>query len=161
MSLVEFGSLINSAQFWKVDEKYVQHAIMLLDTSQHQLREAPTKESIFAMLNGLAKVSALTRSKKLAASVMILRRTYRDYLNVNSEPEQTLGMGLLASAAFSDNEEWAEYIGQWLTELSYLPLEASAITLLKSMLEQLCILEPFLYYTCGRPLKIIKCLEQQ
>jgi hypothetical protein len=161
MSLVEFGSLINSAQYWKVDDKYVQHAIMLLDISQHQLREAPTKESIFAMLNGLAKVSALTRSKKLATSVMILSRIYRDYLNVNSEPEHILGMGLVASAAFSDKEEWAEYIGQWLTELAYLPLEASAISSLRSMLEQLCVLEPFLYYTCGRPLEILKCLEQQ
>ena len=161
ISLMEFGSLINSAQIWKLDEKYIQHALMLLDTAKHQLREAPTKESIAAMLNGLAKVAALTRSKQLAASVMILSRIYRDYLNVNNEPDQILGMGLVASAAFSDKEEWAEYIGQWLTELAYLPLEVSAISSLKAMLEQLCILEPFLYYTCGRPLEILKCLERQ
>lgn len=160
-SLEAFWALINSAQFWKVDKKYIEHAIMLLDTAQHQLREAPNKESIFPILNGLAKVAAMTRSKKLAASVMILSRIYREYLSVNTEPEQILGMGLVASAAINDKEEWAEYIGQWLTELAYLPLEASAISSLRSMIERLCILEPFLYYTCGRPLEILKCLERQ
>ncbi len=159
-SPLAFNTLINSAQFWKVDEKYVEHAVILLENTQHQLKETEDKESIFQTLNGLAKVAALGRSKKLAASVMILSRIYRDYLNVNAEPEHIMGMGLVASAAFDEKNEWAEQIGQWLTELAYLPLEAKAVSSLRSMLEQLCILEPYLYYTCGRPLEILSCLEQ-
>ena len=159
-SLVAFRALINSAQFWKVDEKYVELALTLLENAQHELRETDNQESIFQTLNGLAKVAALVRSKKLAASVMILSRIYRDYLNVNAEPEHIMEMGLVASAAFEEKDEWAEYIGQWLTELAYLPLEARAVSSLSSMLEQLCILEPYLYYTCGRPLEILNCLEQ-
>lgn len=159
-SLVAFRSLINSAQFWKVDEKYVELAVTLLENAQHELRETGDKESIFQTLNGLAKVAALVRSKKLAASVVILSRIYRVYLNVNKEPEHIMGLGLVAAAAFDDKDEWAEYIGQWMTELAYLPLEAKAISPLRNMLEQLCILEPYLYYTCGRPLEILNCLEK-
>jgi hypothetical protein len=159
-SLVAFRSFINSAQFWKVDEKYVELALTLLENAQHELRDTGDTESIFQTLNGLAKVAALVRSKKLAASVVILSRTYRDYLNVNTEPEHILGLGLVAAAAFDEKDEWAEYIGQWMTELAYLPLEARAISPLRNMLEQLCILEPYLYYTCGRPLEILNCLEK-
>ncbi|MCP4985484.1 MAG: hypothetical protein GY928_05250 [Colwellia sp.] len=159
-SLVAFRSFINSAQFWKVDQKYVELALTLLKNAQHELRETSDKESIFQTINGLAKVAALVRSKKLAASVAILSRIYRDYLNVNTEPEHIMGLGLVAAAAFDEKDEWAEYIGQWMTELAYLPLEVRAISPLRNMLEQLCILEPYLYYTCGRPLEILNCLEK-
>jgi len=158
-SLKAFTTLINSAPFWKVDGKYVDHAVMLLENAQHQLKETNDKESIYLVLNGLAIVAASARSKKLSASVMILSRRYRDYLNVNAEPENILGMGLVASAAYKDINEWAEYIGQWVNELAHLPLAPEALASLKSMLEQLCILEPYLYYTCGRPLEILRCLE--
>lgn len=160
VSLKDFTALISSVQFWKVDAKYVDHVLMLLESSQHQLKEADDKESIYQALNSLAKISCIVRSKKLAASVMIFSRIYRDYLNVNSEPENIMAVGLVAAAAYEDKGEWAEYVGQWFNELAYLPLEAGAVSSLKSMLEQLCILEPYLYYTCGRQLEILRCLER-
>lgn len=159
-SLKAFMALINSAQYWKVDGKYIDHVVTLLENAQHQLKETDDKESIYQTLNGLAKVSGLVRSKKLAASVMILSRIYRDYLNVNAKPENIMAVGLVASSAYEDKNEWAEYIGQWLNELAYLPLEVGAVSSLRSMLEQLCILEPYLYYTCGRPLEVLSYLER-
>ena len=157
-SFEAFTSLINLAQICKIDEKYVELAVSLLNNANHQLKATEDKKSIYQTLNGLAKVAGTVRSKKLAASVMILSRVYRDYLNVNAEPENIMAVGLVASAAFEDKDEWANYIGQWFSELSYLPLEQNAAVSLRSMLDQLCVLEPYLYYTCSRPLEILKCL---
>jgi hypothetical protein len=158
-SLEAFTILITTAQFWKIDERYVDNAVMLLENAQHQLKETNDKDSIYQTLNGLAKVAGLVRSKKLASSVMILSRIYRDYLNVNAEPANIMGIGLAASSAYQDKNEWADYIGQWFNELAYLPLESNAVSFLKHWIEQFCILEPYLYYTCGRPLEILRCLE--
>tara|TARA_R110000737_G_scaffold230064_1_gene243583 strand:- start:199 stop:1446 length:1248 start_codon:yes stop_codon:yes gene_type:complete len=157
-SFEAFTSLINLAQICKIDEKHVELAVSLLNNANHQLKATEDKKSIYQTLNGLAKVAGTVRSKKLAASVMILSRVYRDYLNVNAEPENIMAVGLVASAAFEDKDEWANYIGQWFSELSYLPLEQNAAVSLRSMLDQLCVLEPYLYYTCSRPLEILKCL---
>jgi len=94
-----FTSLINLAQICKIDEKHVNLVVSLLESAQHQLRETDDKESIYNTLDGLAKVAGTVRSKKLAASVMTLSRVYRDYLNVNVEPENIMAVGLVAAAA--------------------------------------------------------------
>ena len=113
------------------------------------------------MLNGLAQVACMTRSKKLAASVTILSRLYRDYIDVDSEPENYLAIGFVAGAAFEDKNGWAEYIGQWCTELAYLPISEDSIERMELMLERLCILEPYLYYTCSKALDIFRMLSRK
>lgn len=159
-SLEAFTALINSAPIWRIDNKYIDRVLVMLDDAQHQLTETKDKDSIYHVLNGLAVVSSLVRSKKLSESVKILSRIYRDYLNVNSEPENILAIGLISAAAYEDLDEWAEFVGQWITELVYLPLEEKAVLSLLSMIENLCIIEPYLYYTCGRSLEILNCLKK-
>jgi len=161
VSFESFTALINSVQYWKIDEKYTTLAIKLLVEAQHQLKNTESKYAILHTLNGLARVSSIVKSKELAASVMILTRIYREYLNVNSKTETIMEIGLVASAACSDLDEWAEFIGQWFTELVYLKIDSNVIPLMRDILEQLCILEPYLYYTCGRPLEVLKILDDE
>lgn len=160
-SLESYRVLMNSAPFWKIDEEYLERAVSLLENAQHKLAAVSDKDSVYQVLNGLAQVACMTRSRRLAESVMILSRLYRDYIDVDSEPENYLALGVLAGAAFEDKESWAEYIGQWCTELAYLPISEEAIVRIEVMLERLCIIEPYLYYTSSKALDIFKMLSRK
>ncbi|NTU73461.1 hypothetical protein HGB07_04820 [Candidatus Roizmanbacteria bacterium] len=160
-SLESYRVLMNSAPFWKIDDEYLERAVSLLEIAQHKLAAVNDKDSVYQVLNGLAQVACMTRSRKLATSVMILSRLYRDYIDVNSEPENYLAIGVVAGAAFDEKDGRAEYIGQWSTELVYLPISEDAIKRIKAMLERLCILEPYLYYTCSKALDILRMLSSK
>lgn len=154
-----FSALIFSARFWKIDEKHTDRIVELLQTAKHQLSSTDDKDSISNILTGLSLVASVGRNQKLAKSVLILTKTYRAYLNVNSNPQNITAIGLIAAAAHAELSEWAVFIGGWFNEMVYLPLEPLAISNLKAVLEQLCILEPSLYYTCGKQLEILRNLD--
>lgn len=160
-SFESYRVLMSSAPFWKIDDEYLDRVVSLLESAQHKLAAVNDNDSVYQVLNGLAQVACMTRSKKLAASVTILSRLYRDYIDVDSEPENYLAIGVVAGAAFEDKDGWAEYIGQWCTELAYLPISEDAITRLEAMLERFCILEPYLYHTCSKALDIFKMLSSK
>ena len=160
-SFKSYRVLMNSAPFWKIDDEYLERAVSLLESAQHKLAAVNDKDSVYQVLNGLAQVACMTRSKKFAASVTILSRLYRDYIDVDSEPENYLAIGLVAGAAFDDKEGWAEYIGQWCTEVAYLPIGEDATERIEVMLERLCILDPYLYYTCSKALDILRMLSSK
>lgn len=155
-SLEAFTALINLTQICKVDLKYAELATSLLESTQHQIEGDVNKEIIYELLNGLATVAANLRSKKLAGSVMILSRVYRDFLDVNGSPENIFGVGLVSAAAFDNKDEWAEFIGQWAFEIVCLELNDQVKAWLCAMLTELCVLEPYLYYTCSRSIEILK-----
>ncbi len=154
-----FAALSFTARFWNIDEKHTEKAVELLQKAKHQLNSSDDKDSISNVLTGLSLVASAGRNQNLAKSVLVLTRTYRAYLNVNSDPRHIMAIGMIAGAAHTELSEWATFIGSWFNELVYLPLEPLAISNLKAMLEQLCILEPFLYYTCGKQLEILRNLE--
>lgn len=160
-SFDSYRVLMNSAPFWKIDDEHLDRAVSLLESAQHKLAAVNDKDSVYEVLNGLAQVACMTRSKKLASSVTILSRLYRDYIDVDSEPENYLAIGLVAGAAFEDKDGWAEYIGQWCTELAYLSISQDAIEKIEMMLERLCIIEPYLYHTCSRALDIFRMLSKE
>lgn len=160
-SFESYRVLMNSAPFWKIDDEHLERAVLLLESAQHKLAAVNDKDSVYQVLNGLAQVACMSRSRKLAASVTILSRLYRDYIDVDSEPENYLAIGVVAAAAFDDKEGWAEFIGQWSTELAYLRISEDANIRIKAMLEMLCILEPHLYYTCSKALDIFRMLSSK
>lgn len=160
-SFEAYRVLMNSAPFWKIDDEYLERAVSLLENAQHKLAAVNDKDSVYQVLNGLAQVSCMTRNKRLAASLMVLSRIYRDYIDVDSEPENYLAMGIVAGAAFEDKEGWSEYIGKWCTELAYLNINEEAIARIVLMLERLCVLEPYLYYTCSKSLDIFRMLSSK
>lgn len=151
--------LMNSAPFWKIDNEYLESAVSLLEKAQHKLAEVNDRDSVYQVLNGLSQVACMTRNPSLATSVMILSRLYRDYIDVDSDPENYLALGVVAAAAFEDKDQWSEYIGKWCTELAYMQISEAAIMKIEVMLQRLCSLESYLYYTCSKALDIFKMLN--
>lgn len=158
-SLESYRVLMNSAPFWKIDDEYLERAVSLLENAQHKLAEVNDKDTVYQVLNGLAQAACMTRSKRLADSVLILSRLYRDYIDVDYEPEDYLALGIVAGAAFEERNGWADYIGQWSTELAYMKISDETAERIEVMLERLCKQEPYLYYTCSKALDILRMLK--
>lgn len=144
--------LLNSTHFWKIDPKFTELALNVLTDAKYQLKETKNKDDIFYTLNGLAKLACVTNNTDLANSLSILTRKYRDYLDVKTNPEQILMIGVVAAASFDDIEEWAKYVGNWINELAFLPLESEAGIRLLEWVRLLCVFESLLYTTTGKAL---------
>jgi hypothetical protein len=153
-----FAALLNSAQYWKVEPQFTELALKILNDAQHQLSQSKDHDYVLATLNGLARVASIVKSEDLTLSLVILAKKYRGYLNVNSKPEDLLIIGLISAASFNELEKWAEYIGNWLNELSYLQLEPDAARRLYRWVKQLCIFEPLLYCSAGLALANLEAL---
>ena len=98
------------------------------------------------------------KSEELAVALSILTRRYRLYLDVHLNPVQVLVIGMVAAAAYKDHQEWAKFLGEWATELSYLDLSLESARNLRHWIKQLCILDPVLYCTCGQSLAVLEAL---
>ncbi|AMO95524.1 hypothetical protein CFter6_2858 [Collimonas fungivorans] len=57
---------------------------------------------------------------------------------------------IAAAAAYPELPGWCKFVGEWVTELAFLPLSAEEITILLFHVEVLCNIVPELWHTCGR-----------
>ena len=153
-----FLPLINLSSFRKVDEKYISKISKILREAKHILADTENDRAPY-ILDGLAKLAAMTRNTGLSEDVAILCRRYRDYLDVNERPEQILATYLTSAAAFEEDEKWLMYMGNCINELAYLPLTKNGINSLFSWLKVLILIEPKLRCTCGKAIEIIKVLK--
>jgi hypothetical protein len=101
-------------------------------------------------LNGLATVSAVTRSRVLADEVRILSRGALRRTGTNLTPEAVARIALVAAAANSDLAAWGNFLGDWLTELAFADMTREQGIALQGDLYRLLHAEPVLWETCGR-----------
>lgn len=153
-----FIALVNAVQYWKLKPQHTEQVLEILSDGEHQLNQIEDKDTIMYILSGLSRAAAVTHNTDLAEEVCVLSRKYRNYLDVNSQPEQLMVIGFVAAAAYDDEEKWLKYIGEWMTELAYLPLTDDAAIRLRSWLEQFCLIEPILRCTCGRAVAALDAL---
>ena len=72
---------------------------------------------------GLAKVAAVARSPALADELRILVRKHRYDVEYAISLDEAIRICLVATASRSDLNDWAEFIGDWLTELAFSDLK--------------------------------------
>ena len=130
-----FVALVNSALIYRLDIYQAQLAAKALRTAKHHIRQANDKKQLFIILQGLATVSAITRSNELKDSLAA---------------EEAMLIGLIAAASHSDLTEWCEFVGKWITELAFQPLERGEMEKILIFTKQLCKIVPRLWRTCGR-----------
>lgn len=102
------------------------------------------------LLNGLAMVSAVTRSKKLADEVRILARWARRREGKTLSPEASVRIALVAAAANGDATAWSNFVGEWIIELGFADMTLEQAIALQGDLYRLFHLDPSLWETCGR-----------
>ena len=115
----------------------------------------------FATLMGLAILSSAARSHDLARSVQILVRVKRRGGAFQDNPENELHIALVAAAAFSDLEEWSEFLGSWITEIAFTLKNQERAGKLMHILQRLTQLEPALRRSLAPSEAALSALQRQ
>jgi hypothetical protein len=147
---LSFIALVNSALIFHIGTDLADIAAKVLKLGNYRLTKLGDKNQLLVILNGLATVAAVSRSKGFADEIHVLVRRYRDDPQYALSVEEIIRICLVASASCADLTEWSEYVGNWLTELSFSNLDDDEGGIFLSHLRCLCQAAPELWETCGR-----------
>ena len=145
-----FIALVNSALIFRVGSDQAELAANALKLGSYRLINVEDKSQLFAILNGLATVAAVDRSRALADELRILVRRYRRDAQYAVSIEEAMRICLVAASSRADLKDWRDFAGDWLTELAFGDLEGNDGELLHSHLQCLCHAVPELWVSCGR-----------
>ena len=145
-----FIALVNTAQIFRVESQQAESAARLLKSSSYQISGLQDNSQLLYVLDGLATVAAVTRSRPLADELRILARQYERDTQYNLSLEDAMRVCLVAAASCADLNNWREFVGDWLTELAFGKLEKNEGTQFHWCLQYLCHAVPELWVSCGR-----------
>ncbi len=145
-----FIGLINFAPFFRTKTEQVESAVKILRRAKYRLADVEDRPQLVAILNGLAKVAAASRSGMLADELRILVRNYRRYDSYAPSVGEIIDICLTAAASRTNLNDWREFVGDWLTELAFSDLKKDDGYLLNSRLQCLCRVVPELWVSYGK-----------
>lgn len=150
VGLSSFIALVNFASLYPIEANHAELAAKALKRADYHLRNIEKKSHLVVILDGLAKVAAVSRSHRLADELRILVRRYRQDTEYALPVEEVVRICLIAAASRSDLSEWIEFVGDWLTELAFGDLEEDEGPMLYECLKRLFHAVPELWVSCGR-----------
>ncbi|MDF1754458.1 MAG: hypothetical protein P1U89_16865 [Verrucomicrobiales bacterium] len=145
-----FFVLLSSAYFFRLEHKNIELAVDALKRCKYHLNRIKSDGELLFILRGLAFVSAVSRSKSLASEVRVLVRKYRKDPNHNVPISEAIQICLFSAANLKDEQDWSEFVGDWLTELAFSELTIDEANIFVGELRSLLRLIPSLTYSCGR-----------
>ena len=145
-----FFGLVNSSLIFRVDARLSELAARGLVGVGYRLPQTSGSDDPFLLLNGLAMVSAVTRSMALAKEVRNLCRVVRQRNSSSLPLEMVIRIALVAASANEDLSSWSDFVGDWLTELAFAEMTCKEAVDFQGDLYALLHMEPVLWETCGR-----------
>ncbi|WP_341364180.1 hypothetical protein P8T57_20730 [Thalassospira sp. SN3W] len=145
-----FIALVNSVLIFRVDQSQAKLAAEALKAGEHRLARVEDHSQLFAILQGLATVAAVSRVHSLADGLRILVRQYRHDTQYTLSIDEALTICLVASASRDNLNDWVEYVGDWLADLAFENFQGTEGESLYSHLRCLCHSVPELWISCGR-----------
>ncbi len=147
---LSFPALVNYALLYPIGADHAELAVRALKRADYHLRNIKDKLELFAILDGLAKVAAVSRNPLLADELWIVVRRYRHDVEYALSIQEVIRICLIAAASRSQLDEWTEFVGDWLTELAFGDLKDEEAQGLHLCLSSLCHAVPELWVSCGR-----------
>ena len=154
-----FIALVNSAMIYGVDSDKAGLAANALKIGNYRLSNLKDKAELLATVNALATVAAIARNHPLADELRIVCRKYRHDPKYRLSIEEELLVCLVSAASRSDITAWRDFVGEWLTELSFGELKKEEASVFQSCLKCLCHARPELWVSCGRAEAALKALN--
>lgn len=145
-----FIALVNAARIFSIHGDHAELAAQALRLANHTLANLADKSQLFAILNGLATVAAVSRNRSLADEVRVLSRRYRNDPEYSFPINEEVRICLVTSSSRKELPEWTRFVGEWLTELAFSELEGSEAKAFRSQLEILLHSVPELWLSCAR-----------
>ncbi len=145
-----FFALVSFALIFPFSTDHAELAAKALQRANYRLLNIEDRFQLVVILDGLAKVAAVSRSSKLADELRILVRRYRHDAEYALSIQEVIKICLVAAASRSDLNEWTEFVGSWLAELAFGDLKEDEGPMLYECLKRLCHAVPELWVSCGR-----------
>ncbi|KPF47261.1 hypothetical protein [Rhizobium sp. AAP43] len=145
-----FNALVNTCLVFGTLPELAQKAAEGIKAAKYRIRDNARTGQNFGMLSGLALVAAVTRSQDLAREVRVLNRVALRRAGSDLDMVQSFRIGIIAANAFSDLNEWRQFVGDWITELAFSDMDRATAIQLHGLVEVLCDLEPALWATLSR-----------
>ena len=145
-----FIALMNFALLYPISADHAELAAKALQRANYRLPNIEERSELVVILDGLAKVAAVSRNHKLADELQIFVRRYRYDAEYALSIQEAIKICLVAAASRSDLNEWIEFVGDWLTELAFGDLKDDEIPVFYVQLTWLCHVVPELWVSCGR-----------
>ena len=145
-----FPALLNFALIFRIGADQAELAARALKFANHRIPKIENRQQLIAILDGLARVAAVSRSSTLADELQILVRRYRRDAKYGLSIQEVIRICLVAAASRSDLREWTEFVGKCLTEFAFVDLKDDEAQEFYSCLNWLCHIVPELWVSCGR-----------
>lgn len=145
-----FTALVNFALIYRIGADQAELAATALKLANHRIPNIENRQQLVAILDGLARVAAVSRSLVLADELQILVHRYRHDAEYALSIQEIIRICLVVAASRSDLSEWTKFVGDWLTELAFSDLNDDEAQGFHSCLNCLCHAVPELWVSCGR-----------
>lgn len=145
----DFSALRTSATSFRIGRTQADRAAAALARSNNRLANVRSRSELLDTLAGLASVAAIARSEQLADTLRVVVRAYRrdgEFAITLFEVVQIL---LVAAASRAELADWADFVGDCLTELAFGDLDQGEGEMLHGCVRRFCEIVPELWATCG------------
>lgn len=144
-----FNILVNTALLFNLAEVDSDLAADALLKAKFSINNMEDPDKSFSLNSGLAIVAAVTRGTKLANTLRVLARVLRRREQFNFDPNNELRIAMIAAASFEHLDDWARFVGEWITEVAFEYENKGAGKLLLMELRRLIQIEPTLTKYCA------------
>ena len=146
-SLILFA---NAATMFDVSKDQAVRVAENLKANRHWISGIENRSEMVDVVMRLAVAAAACRSEALADQVRIAVRTLRSHKALFLNVSESIPICLSSAASRAGLQEWAEYVGEWLTEIAFLDMKEGEAVAFSSTLRCLMQIVPELWKTCAR-----------
>lgn len=148
-------AMINTRGVFSIDRDKVDRVVKLIRAAGYRFPLGLETEDRNAIFAGLAAVASTTRSPDLAGDVRVMMRKVRADNAAPLRSVRELRIALTAAASYEAPVDWAKFFGEWAMELVFAADRGAEAQALKTELEEICVIEPFLRRSVGPALAAI------
>lgn len=149
LSTSSFIAAVNLANVFMLEADLAAKISELLQKGRYQLHKVVNTRELTAVLSGLAKIAAVTRSSELAKDVRVLVRRYRNDPNLQISISDAYRTLFFAASAHAELNDWCVFVGEFLENMAFSTLAKDDAEELQSLIQCMCVAEPELWTTIG------------
>lgn len=149
LELDSLAGFVNMALLYRISASQAGLAATALQRVRYSIENTDDEISTFGLIRGLATVAAVTRATDLADTLRVFARVMRRRNRLNADLGDEINIAMVAAASHEELEDWAQFAGDWLTELAFEDIDKNSARSLLRKLRQLVQIEPALARHCA------------
>ena len=150
ITAASFSDIVNGSLLFRIPSELADMAADAIARADYRLECIDDTTPLVPYLLGLASVSSVTRNHRLADSLFILLRKYRQFHPEELSVEDSFRVAMIACASRMELSEWCKSVGNCMTDLAFQPIAKEQAIRLHSHVVHLCHIVPELWTSCGQ-----------